>query len=287
MVIEILKQKYKVGCGRGAGNIFIDNLQDILNYTVDFDFCLFPPKECGKKKVTVPKVDIEGKETGETLGEEEFTVYEEDREFLGHEPKLEPGTCFKLKGKTLALESDRELVLIAPINGGRHVLERLWEEDIEPEYKLLSGHYPEVKFSWEDLDSYDTQVFSEECLVPYPIYKVWKDYFVTGRDLKKIADNKLAVKMTILNLIYPIELIFSDWSVYYKADDFDETEKDEIQEYVCSIISWFCNNMPRLQSSLGSFPDEERQTELYLQRRRVEQKMELKKNQPLEEEDTN
>ena len=46
MVIEILKQKYKVGCGRGAGNIFIDNLQDILNYTVDFDFCLFPPKEC-------------------------------------------------------------------------------------------------------------------------------------------------------------------------------------------------------------------------------------------------
>ena len=103
MVIEILKQKYKVGCGRGAGNIFIDNLQDILNYTVDFDFCLFPPKECGKKKVTVPKVDIEGKETGETLGEEEMTVYEEDREFLGHEPKLEPGTCFKLKGKTLAL----------------------------------------------------------------------------------------------------------------------------------------------------------------------------------------
>ena len=45
--------------------------------------------------------------------------------------------------------------------------------------------------------------------------------------------------------------------------------------------------MPRLQSSLGSFPDEERQTELFLQRRRVEQKMELKKNQPLEEEDTN
>ena len=103
----------------------------------------------------------------------------------------------------------------------------------------------------------------------------------------KAADDKLAVKMTILNLIYPIELIFSDWSVYYKADDFDETEKDEIQEYVCSIISWFCNNMPRLQSSLGSFPDEERQTELFLQRRRVEQKMELKKNQPLEEEDTN
>ena len=112
MVIEVLEQKYKVGCNRGMGYIEKNYLLTQLNTIIEWSFCTFPKHE---------------NEDGEEV---------EDRKFLGEDPELKPGDVFLFEGQIIAIDSEKRMVLIVS-ETGRKALDRIWTDVIEPEIEMI------------------------------------------------------------------------------------------------------------------------------------------------------
>lgn len=241
MIVTILSQMYKCGCNRGIAAIEKPSLLPKLNAIIEWDLCEFPTKiEKIKKKVMVR--NEEDTQDIEQEIEEEKEV--EDREFLGQDPELKPGNCFLFNGQVIAVDSIDRLVLVVS-ETGYGALDRIWEENIKTELDLKFNDYEINDVKWEVPTNLEETLkeFDETYKVPYNIYKVWKDRFVEGRGFLKSG---LAIKVTLDSddFIFPIDLMFMDWSVKYKTS---QLEEDMVDMAVKECISWFCDNYQRIK----------------------------------------
>lgn len=290
MVIEILSQKYKCDCGRGLAKYEETDLLDKLNYLIEWDFVQYPIVKDKHIEVDIPEIDENGKETGNMLKEKVgLDIVKEDKDFLKGEQELKPGNCFLLDGQIIAIDSPDRIVLVLS-KTGRGSLDRIVEERIDPEYKMVYGN-EDAKIEWEALtsDSYKTE-YDGICSIPFPEYRIWRDRFVKGRedDLYKIPKDKekgtytIAVKATIKSesLMVPIDLVFQEWDVAYKTSEFDEDDLPMIQGVAQQIMAWFIRTYDRLVNPLKPVPTEQEQIDNFIKAYQEHERQVLKVDMP-------
>ena len=230
MVIEVLRQKYKVGCRRCINKIEKKYLLAELNMIIEWKYCSFPKK--------LDESKIEKDEDGNVIQPEggfPEDLYIEDREFLGHEPELKPGDCFLFEGQVIAVDEDDRLVLITSETGGL-ALQRVWEDIIEPEIDMIFNDFPINDVEWEEWTKDQIPANYEVVTPSYKYYKIWKDHFVSGR----FEDNDdLCIKCEIDtdDLIMPTTVYMHKWNVRYDPNDF--MDENQAKDIMTQVISWF------------------------------------------------
>lgn len=232
MIIELTAQKYKVGCGKGLDMYEEPNLLDKLNYIIEWDFCKMP--------VSLVET-VEQEVDGEKL---KINVYEEDKNRV---TELKVGDTFLFNGQVFAIDSEERIVLV--VSGtGRGALGRFIEEVFHPEYKMMYGNR-DVDVDWE-LHDEDRGEFDTSLSVPYIDYRIWRDRFVAGREdlVKRKKDNAIQVKATVKveGFLLPIEIILGDWEAYYRSDEFDEEDREMLEEVVRYTLANFVRKYERL-----------------------------------------
>ena len=232
MIIELTAQKYKVGCGKGLDMYEEPNLLDKLNYIIEWDFCKMP--------VSLVET-VEQEVGGEKL---KINIYEEDKNRV---TELKVGDTFLFNGQVFAIDSEERIVLV--VSGtGRGALGRFIEEVFHPEYKMMYGNR-DVDVDWE-LHDEDRGEFDTSLSVPYIDYRIWRDRFVAGREdlVKRKKDNAIQVKATVKveGFLLPIEIILGDWEAYYRSDEFDEEDREMLEEVVRYTLANFVRKYERL-----------------------------------------
>ena len=232
MIIELTAQKYKVGCGKGLDMYEEPNLLDKLNYIIEWDFCKMP--------VSLVET-VEQEVDGEKL---KINIYEEDKSRV---TELKIGDTFLFNGQVFAIDSEERIVLV--VSGtGRGALGRFIEEVFHPEYKMMYGNR-DVDVDWE-LHDEDRGEFDTSLSVPYIDYRIWRDRFVAGREdlVKRKKDNAIQVKATVKveGFLLPIEIILGDWEAYYRSDEFDEEDREMLEEVVRYTLANFVRKYERL-----------------------------------------
>lgn len=232
MIIELTAQKYKVGCGKGLDMYEEPNLLDKLNYIIEWDFCKMP--------VSLVET-VEQEVDGEKL---KINIYEEDKNRV---TELKVGDTFLFNGQVFAIDSEERIVLV--VSGtGRGALGRFIEEVFHPEYKMIYGNR-DVDVDWELIDE-DRGEFDTSLSVPYIDYRIWRDRFVAGREdlVKRKKDNAIQVKATVKveGFLLPIEIILGDWEAYYRSDEFDEEDREMLEEVVRYTLANFVRKYERL-----------------------------------------
>ena len=267
MIIEVLDQKYRCGCNRGVSKIEKPGILGKLNAIIEWDFCKFPRINKEDSELTADEKELKDKINGlggtsDTIKELSGAIKElldqsgitdlsvlddkftkENRTVLGEEPELKPGDCFLFKGQVIAVNDNDSLVLIVSETGAL-ALERVWEEHIEPELKLMFNTYEtgEVTHEVSSIDSIPEN-FEGNYSVPYYLYKIWKDRFVKGRGY---LEKNLCIKTTIESEItfLPVTIYLLDWSVRYNLE---EIEEDQIELVTHELLSWFYEKYSRLK----------------------------------------
>lgn len=234
MVFNVLEQKYKCGCGRGAAELVIPGILDKINELAEWDLIHFP-------KTKQHDVEFEG---------EVIPIMIEDREFLGIEPKLEPGNCILLEGQVIAFDSPDRMVLVITETGGRS-LERIYEEHIKPEWELINELENIVEFNYEDYTG-DEGEFDGSIPIPFVYYKVWKNLYLNGEEKK--------IQVTLNTNMFPTTIMLDKWDCKYKTDEWEDDELDLLQSIVIGILAWFCRFYPRDNSLI----DHEEETRRYI-----------------------
>ena len=232
MIIELTAQKYKVGCGKGLDMYEEPNLLDKLNYIIEWDFCKMP--------VSLVET-VEQEVDGEKL---KINIYEEDKNRV---TELKTGDTFLFNGQVFAIDSEERIVLV--VSGtGRGALGRFIEEVFHPEYKMMYGNR-DVDVDWE-LHDEDRGEFDTSLSVPYIDYRIWRDRFVAGREdlVKRKKDNAIQVKATVKveGFLLPIEIILGDWEAYYRSDEFDDEDREMLEEVVRYTLANFVRKYERL-----------------------------------------
>ena len=232
MIIELTAQKYKAGCGKGLDMYEEPNLLDKLNYIIEWDFCKMP--------VSLVET-VEQEVDGEKL---KINIYEEDKNRV---TELKVGDTFLFNGQVFAIDSEERIVLV--VSGtGRGALGRFIEEVLHPEYKMMYGNR-DVDVDWE-LHDEDRGEFDTSLSVPYIDYRIWRDRFVAGREdlVKRKKDNAIQVKATVKveGFLLPIEIILGDWEAYYRSDEFDEEDREMLEEVVRYTLANFVRKYERL-----------------------------------------
>ena len=232
MIIELTAQKYKVGCGKGLDMYEEPNLLDKLNYIIEWDFCKMP--------VSLVET-VEQEVDGEKL---KINIYEEDKNRV---TELKVGDTFLFNGQVFAIDSEERIVLV--VSGtGRGALGRFIEEVFHPEYKMMYGNR-DVDVDWE-LHDEDRGEFDTSLSVPYIDYRIWRDRFVAGREdlVKRKKDNAIQVKATVKveGFLLPIEIILGDWEAYYRSDEFDDEDREMLEEVVRYTLANFVRKYERL-----------------------------------------
>lgn len=226
MIIEVLSQKYKVGCGRGMSLVERSNLLWKLNTIIEWNLCKFP------KKV---------EKTTNDAGEEVETEVEL-RDYLGENPELKPGDVFLFRGQVIAVESKDELVLIVSETGIK-ALDRIVEDYIDPEVDLFfktSGIYnlSVEAISKDSISDLNLASYSPS----YSIYEIWKDKYIKGRGF--VDDFMLKVSIESEDLVTPVTIYLGKWKVFYEPGGIiDDTIIDTITE---DAISWIYQNNERI-----------------------------------------
>ena len=224
MIITILTQKYKTGCGRGMAMIDKVHLLSHLNMIIDWSKCEWPTKE--------EEVEVEN-----LMGEKSTEKRQvPDTKFLGDIPELKPGNCFQVDGQIVAVDSEDRLVLIVSETGPT-ALKRLWEDMIEPEIDMNFYVSSVSDVRWEKSEKSSIPGDFEPVTIPYNIYKIWKDRFLKKSGVDD-GDN-LCLKMEIEDddLIFPVDIYFLKWNVMVKKDDF--MDEDHVREIVKRTMTWF------------------------------------------------
>lgn len=219
MIITILAQKYKTGCGRGMAKIDRLHILSHLNMIIEWSKCIWPEKE--------EEVEVENL-LGEK-GTEKRKV--PDTKFLGEIPELRPGDCFEIDGQVVAIDSEDRLVLIVSETGPA-ALERLWTDVIEPEIDMNFYMTAVGDVKWEKAEKKDIPKNYEEVAVPYNTYKIWKEKFPE-------KENDCCVRMTIEDddLILPVDVYFLKWTAMVNLEDF--MDEEHAKEIIKRTIAWF------------------------------------------------
>lgn len=215
MIITILPNKYRCGSNRGITSIEKPGLIVKLNQIINWEASKFPYKP----KESEDDPDIE------------------DREFLGPDPKLEPGNMFIYKdGQVLACDSPDRLILVMS-ESGPLALQRIYDEEISLEFELKFDYWSgNVQFEKAELS--DIPANFESYTIPYNLMMIFKDNFLLGRDYPR---KDLCLKCTLDsdNYIMPVTLYMQDWKISY---DPMYVFPDQVQDTSKELIAWFYNH---------------------------------------------
>lgn len=215
MIITVLPNKYRCGSNKGITSIEYPGLVVKLNQIINWDLSKFPLKP--KENPDDPDI--------------------EDREFLGPDPKLVPGSMFIYRdGQVIACDSDDRLILVMSETGPL-ALQRIYDNEISLEFDLKFNYWGgDVTFEKSELSSVPDNYKSYT--IPYYLMMVFKNYFLLGRDYPR---KDLCLKCTLDsdNYIMPVTLYMQDWKISYNPlEVFDEQIGDTTKE----LIAWFYNN---------------------------------------------
>lgn len=282
MIVEVLEQKYKCGCNRGMNDFTQPGLLKKINRIIDWEHSYFPKNIIHKETIKFPKYDSSGNAMIKGFKEEEVLLYEENRNFLGDTKELRPGNCILLNGSVIAIDSEDRIVLVLS-ETGRMSLNRIYVDIIEPEYSYIDVTVPD-DFKVQINNSYVESDFDQEIAVPYVDFKLWKDRLACS----KYRDEK-NIRFTIQSplLLYPIDLLFSDWVVKYKSEDFEpEEDNDLLSDYIKLIISWFLKNVKGIDNGANRKKDDigtlDQQRERYLEEDKKRQLEEYNKKEKVD-----
>ena len=215
MIITVLRNKYKVGSGRGITYLDIPEFLIKFNMIIDWDLCTFPYK-------------LDNKD-------------EQDKKFLGDTPEIKVGDMFIIDGgQVCAFESQDRLVLCIS-ESGYMALKRLYNEKVAIEFDLKLNYLgTKVEFKNiepdkipENVDIYDA---------PYPIMSLFKDRFLLGRPEYKPF---LEVTMETDNSIIPVHMYIADWKILF--DQKSCVSEEMFESLTKELIAWFYNNYPVLK----------------------------------------
>lgn len=187
MKIDILEQKYKVGCGRGINYIDKPGLLTKLNMIIEWPKCNFPKEFDHDEERETGEVDDEGKPITQVVH-----IFKENRNFLGDEPELQPGNCFKLDGQLIAVDGPNRLVLMVSETGGL-ALQRLWEEKIAPEIEMTFNDYDTDDVEMSDVDLNDIPDGLESGKVEWRYWNLWR------RQFTKIEKQRITIPEAAVN----------------------------------------------------------------------------------------
>lgn len=260
MVIQVLKNKYKTGCGIGINKLDCPGILEKLNFIIEWDKSEFPARhvEVGsdedKKIFTGSQYDPSFKIS--EISDKKYKTFE-DREFLGSVPELKPGDCFYYNGQFLAIDSEDRIVLMVTSSGWK-AIERLWEDEIEPEYliKLSYDSNNEVEFEELTIEP-DFTEFNTEVRLPFNIYSKWRLYYLTGRELTKLdlggrGSNAIKCKFTSQDYPMTFEFIMTEYCAYFRDSELDEEDLDIGSDIVQKVIAWFFENTERKVNPLDA-----------------------------------
>lgn len=224
MIITVLEQKYKVGCGRGIAMIEKPHVLSHLNMIIEWSKCIWPEKE--------EDVEVETLE-----GEKELKkIKTANDKFLGDEPELKPGNCFLLGGQVIAVDSEDRLVLIVS-ETGPGALNRVYEDLIEPEIDMIFNTYQVDVLGWEKSKKSQIPENYEPVSIPYNVYKIWKDKFLVKEGIADSDDLCIKVEVESSDLFMPVVIYFLKWNVFVSLDDY--MDKDHVKDIVKQAVSWF------------------------------------------------
>jgi len=179
MKIDILSQKYKVGCERGINYIDKPGLLTKLNMIIEWPKCSFPQEFDHDEERETGEIDDEGKPIVQTVH-----IFKENRNFLGDEPELQPGNCFKLDGQLIAVDGPNRLILMVSETGGL-ALQRLWEEKIAPEIEMTFNDYDIDDVEMSDVDPSNIPEGLESGKIEWRYWNLWRNQFTKIEKRKK------------------------------------------------------------------------------------------------------
>lgn len=209
MIIEVLAQKYRCGCEKGMADLVIPGILVKLNAVIEWDFCRFPEEIKHEKK----------------------------------DPELKPGNCFLYKGQVIAVDSADRLILVVS-ETGYGALDRIYEENFKTEFEMIFNDYEIEDVKWEVNDTGEVPTeYDETYKVPYNLYNIWKERFVSGRGFLS-PGLCLKVVMTSDSFIMPLEFYMLEWSIRYKSS---QLEPDEVEYATKQLLSWFYDNYKRVK----------------------------------------
>lgn len=243
MIIEVLEQKYRVGCNRGMAKIERPYMLTELNLIIEWKLCKFPEV---LDENALPK-DENGKPTIPEDKEELKKYIKEDRTFLGDEPELKPGDTFLFRGQVIAVNSETELVLVVS-ETGRNSLERVYEEEIKPEVDMIFNDFEIESVEYEESKMDEIPDNFERTTPEYKYYKIWKDHFIAGR---YSDDSELCIKCKVDtgDLVYPATIYMLKWAVMYDPEEF--MNEEHAKNIIVQAISWFYENESREENKEG------------------------------------
>ena len=218
MVIEVTKSKYNVGCGRGYLSVDIPNLALKLNMIIDKDRSTWPEPE-------------------DTRTEEE-----KNSGVPAPAPKreIEEGDVFILNGTIFAVDHDRLVQIISET--GNFAFKRIYEEIIKPEIEFCYFDDDDNEYAWKELDELPDPHEFTEYTPPYSWMKIWKENFVTDRNLR--PDYTIKVDITDVMINYTRSFYMKPHRIYYKDSEFSE---DELKFYLHKTLCWFYSEVGRVK----------------------------------------
>ena len=218
MVIEVTKSKYNVGCERGYLSINIPNLVLKLNMIIDKDRSTWPEPE-------------------DTRSEEE-----KNSGVPAPTPKqeIEEGDVFILNGTVFAVDHDRLVQIISET--GNFAFKRIYEEIIKPEIEFCYFDDDDNEYAWKELDELPDPQELSEYTPPYDWMKIWKENFVTDRNLR--PDYTIEVDITDVMIKYTRSFYMKTNRIYYKDSEFSE---DELKFYLHKALCWFYSEVGRVK----------------------------------------
>lgn len=232
MRITVLPNKYRIGSNRGIMALDEPGVLGKINSVVCWDSSLFPLKP--KENETDPNV--------------------EDREFLGPDPELVPGSMFIVKGGQVLAVENKDRIILVMSETGPLALQNLYENEITLEFQL-KFEYCEGQATYEKKDLQDIPADYETYTVPYNLMKIFRDNFLEGQDLPK-KGLCLEVKYESDNFFLPLTLYIQDWKISYNPVEVDPEQAPDMAK---EVIAWFYNNYfpPKLE-----YPEEEKQKDI-------------------------
>lgn len=205
MKVAILKQKYKVGCGKGVNYLDRVGILSALNKIIDWNNSTFP-SDAGV----------------------------EDRMFLGENPQLAPGNCFEFSGQVIAIDGEDRIVLVVSETGPL-ALERLLSETIQPELKVLKAVdilevlpeniNPQAIETEDHKSNYDSTVELDSS-----VFNLWKRHITKGDRYNSSIIEYIVEGSDVF--IIPVKIVMSgpDRKVFYNSDELDESTAELLAE---------------------------------------------------------
>ncbi len=189
MIVTVLNQKYRCGCGKGIHKVGHPGLLDYFNNIVEWDKCIWPEKEDGTMDTTI----------------------------LGDPKKLEPGNCIVWSGNVLVFDDPDNVVLIVSETGPLSV-ER-FKKAILDEFEFCSSLIPEIKI--ESVNEKKPEKELGQIKIGYTKWQIIKD--------KVIDKTPITIKVEYQDLlVFPIILWVDGKVIEYDKDILDEETLEEL-----------------------------------------------------------